>query len=80
MNVLPRNTFVCLLGGKAGGIDLVTKKRFQCRLNASGMASVPGSKFIRMWAESARNDQCSIFCMVIVVVGELPAVRLYETQ
>ena len=24
--------------------------------------------------------QCSIFCMVIVIVGELPAVLLYETQ
>ena len=24
--------------------------------------------------------QCSIFCMVIVIVGESPAVLLYETQ
>ena len=26
------------------------------------------------------NDQFPIFCIVIVVVGEVPAVRLYETQ
>jgi hypothetical protein len=26
------------------------------------------------------NDQFPIFCIVIVVVGESPAVRLYETQ
>lgn len=29
--------------------------------------------------QSAEN-QCSIFCSVIVIVGELPAVLLYDTQ
>ena len=32
------------------------------------------------WRAGSLLIQCSIFCMVIVIVGESPAVLLYETQ
>ena len=79
---------------QTGGIDLehegkhewsvISGYRSEEDSTAFVLARVQGRHYIfdrlRVNLSQQVNDQFPIFCIVIVVVGEAPAVRLYETQ